>query len=133
MTILSYSQNSYPRKLILESDTVIVISEPQLKKINEYLLRYEKLNLYNDSLISILNTQKTILDKRNVLNELLNKRNSDLLIQNADLIKLNSTNNKIQEYYKKELKVKNRKKTIAFFGGLTLGIATTSTLILILM
>jgi len=117
----------------LEGDTVIVISEPQLKKINEYLLRYEKLYLYNDSLISILNTQKTILDKRNALNELLNKRNSDLLIQNADLIKLKSTNNKLQEYYKKELKVKNRKKTIAFFGGLTIGIATTSTLILILM
>lgn len=130
--ILSYSQDSYPKKLSIDNRIIIAITESQLKKINTYLLEYEHLSLYKDSLMSLMAIQELSIEKQINTNRLLNKRNSELLIENADLYKINDTNKKLREYYEKELKVKNRKKTIAFFGGVAVGITTTSFLILMI-
>lgn len=82
--------------------------------------------------MSLMAIQELSIEKQINTNRLLNKRNSELLIENADLYKINDTNKKLREYYEKELKVKNRKKTIAFFGGVAVGITTTSFLILMI-
>jgi hypothetical protein len=68
----------------------------------------------------------------NTINELLRKKNTQLLVDYSDMIKLNETNRKLAGYYNKEIEVQKRKKMKSFFGGLTIGIALTSTTILLL-
>jgi len=86
---------------------------------------------FNDRLLREFSDQQSAYYDLKRLNQLLNKRNSSLLIENADLRTLNDTNKKLNEYYKKELKVKDRKKVSAFFGGFLVGISVVTTTIIL--
>lgn len=121
-----YCQNSYPKKILINSDTIVAITPIQLKQINSRLLELKDLRLYTQTLEEYNATQKNVIKHQIGLNRELNKKNTRLLINNSDLMKLNSTNDKLLGYYKKELKVQKRRKTLTFFGGLTIGVAATS-------
>ncbi len=48
MNISSYSQNTYPKKIVIEGDTIVALKMGQVKNINA---TFEKLNSCNDMLI----------------------------------------------------------------------------------
>lgn len=48
MSISSYSQNTYPKKIVIEGDTIVALKMGQVKNINA---TFEKLNSCNDMLI----------------------------------------------------------------------------------
>lgn len=127
-----YSQDSYPEKISLNGDTLIAITPQQLVSINSMLDDRLTLKLYGDSLVSIVDMQLTSIERQIALNRLLNKRNTELLVENSDLFKLKQENEKLVDYLKREIRVKNRKKTGTFFLGVTIGVASASTAILIL-
>lgn len=133
LTVISlYCQNSYPKKLIIEGDTTIVISLPQLKKINKTILDKKDQDIYINSLERNFEQLILINGKQISLNDLLCEKNNNLLIQNSDLIKLNTSNKQIQSYYKKEIaNYKQKQVKIAFVGGLV-GVSITSIMFLIL-
>ena len=80
----------------------------------------------------MVDRQMSTIERQIVLNRLLNKRNTELLVENSDLFKLKQENERLVGYLKREIRVKNRKKTGAFFLGFTIGVASASTTLLIL-
>lgn len=55
MTISGYSQNSYPKKIVLDNDTLIIVTTDQLKAANEKMILGE----YYHSLSNTLIKEKT--------------------------------------------------------------------------
>lgn len=51
MTILGYSQNSYPKKIVLDNDTLIIVTTDQLKAANEKMILGEYYHSLSDTLI----------------------------------------------------------------------------------
>jgi len=131
MTTYVYSQSSYPKLLSIGKDSVVAITIDQLRTVNSMLLDRELEMSSNDRLLREFSDQQSAYYDLKRLNQLLNKRNSSLLIENADLRTLNDTNKKLNEYYKKELKVKDRKRVSAFFGGFLVGISVVTTTIIL--
>jgi len=131
IAISSFSQNIYPKKIILNKDSVVAITQNQVIKINESFKELDDLKQFSDSLITLVSLINESNERQINLNRKLNKKNNELLIENSELIKLNSTNDKLIDYLNKEIKNKNRKKPLYFMEGFVIGVATTSTLILI--
>jgi hypothetical protein len=109
-----------------------VITPIQMKKINMTFQKYDLAHLENQRLNSLVSSYRANTSRINTINELLRKKNTQLLVDYSDMIKLNETNRKLAGYYNKEIEVQKRKKMKSFFGGLTIGIALTSTTILLL-
>lgn len=93
MSISSYSQNTYPKKIVIEGDTIVALKMSQIKHINA---TFEKLNSCNDMLIisedyiSDLNSaqedkDRIIADYRGQITD-LSKLNTELngLVQDAN-------------------------------------------------
>ena len=97
-----------------------------MKQINNSFFELQNLRLKNESLEQYYANQKSVIEHQIKLNRELNKKNVALLANYSDLLKIKSTDEKLIGYYKKELKVQKRRKTLTFFGGLTVGIAATS-------
>lgn len=51
MTISGYSQNSYPKKIVLDNDTLIIVTTDQLKAANEKMILGEYYHSLSDTLI----------------------------------------------------------------------------------
>lgn len=85
MATLSYSQSSYPKKIVLNNDTLVLITAIQLKQCNQKFnqLEYEiKLNKINDSIIlynglRIENLTSQVIEYK--ANEVATKRTVDTL------------------------------------------------------
>jgi hypothetical protein len=132
IVILSYSQNYYPQKIVLNNDTLILITPNQLKEVNFRLLKLNSQSEYLEDVETYLFKLQEDMFKQSSLNEKLISKNNNLFVQNSELIKINNTNNKIQEYYKKEIKnYKKKQIKVAIVGGLV-GISVTSILFLTL-
>ena len=93
MNISSYSQNTYPKKIVIEGDTIVALKMWQVKNINA---TFEKLNSCNDMLIisedyirNLNNAQedkdRIIADYRGQITD-LSKLNTELngLVQDAN-------------------------------------------------
>jgi hypothetical protein len=127
-----YSQTTYPSKIRVEEDTLIVITPKQLVKVNSTFQELEHTILDNKRLNLTLDSYRRNTTKMMRINELLQEKNTRMLVNYSEHIKLNNTNKKLAEYYRKEIEVQKRKKVWSFFGGFTIGVAITSTLILLL-
>lgn len=95
MTKLSFSQNSYPAKVVINNDTVCAISIAQIDSINLTYVHLQECNELVDTLEStILNygkldsTQKSIIHvQEEQIIELQNENNiKDIIIKNDDKI-----------------------------------------------
>lgn len=98
--ILSYSQNSYPKNILLNKDTFVVITKEQLKKINKDYYTLELLDsLSSLKEINIALLESTIEDYKEII------KNQELIIINKEgVINIhNSTNQDLQKNYKKAL------------------------------
>lgn len=51
MTISGYSQNSYPKKIVLDNDTLIIVTTDQLKASNEKMILGKYYHSLSDTLI----------------------------------------------------------------------------------
>lgn len=51
MTISGYSQNLYPKKIVLDNDTLIIVTTDQLKAANEKMILGEYYHSLSDTLI----------------------------------------------------------------------------------
>lgn len=117
MNISSYSQNTYPKKIVIEGDTIVALEMSQIKHINA---TFEKLNSCNDMLIisedyiSDLNSaqedkDRIIADYRGQITD-LSKLNTELnsLVQDA--------NNRVELAEKGEERVRKNTKIYAILS-----------------
>lgn len=124
---LSFSQNTYPKKIQLNSDTLILITPNQLIDINKDLLLYSHLKK------NILTIKFELSRKIKEIQKKDSEYKSKVLSLSGEistLDKLNEANDKLITYYKKEVKIQKRSKVTMFFAGVTVGVATTSIIIL---
>lgn len=121
MNISSYSQNTYPKKIVIEGDTIVALKMGQVKNINA---TFEKLNSCNDMLIisedyirSLNNAQedkdRIIADYRGQITD-LSELNTELngLVQDA--------NNRVELAEKGEERVRKNTKIytiLSFVAG----------------
>lgn len=124
-----YSQEKYPKKLIIGNDTVVAISVPQLRTmnsvfvdLNEYKVKVDTLNylvnLYKDLTVSLnekISTQDSIISRKNLLINTYSDMNDD------NLAVIKSLNSKVR-----------RTKIKAFtIGGLGVAVGITGLLLMI--
>lgn len=110
---LSYSQASYPKKLILNNDTIVGITPDQLTKINQVFsyseLLKEDLDIQNERIekLTIINKQQS-----STINKVI--QNVAYLSHYSDSLTLSNTN--IQ------LRIERQKKLtkMSFLGGIIL-------------
>lgn len=117
MNISSYSQNTYPKKIVIEGDTIVALKMGQVKNINA---TFEKLNSCNDMLIIsedyIRNLNKAQEDKDRII--------ADYRGQIADLSELNTelnglvqdANNRAELAEKGEERVRKNTKIYAILS-----------------
>lgn len=126
MTISCFSQTGYPKKIVLNADTVIAVSEDQLTKINVGLLER---SLYKEQLDStkarFAVVEETVRANRQyinssyklivLLNEQIQTQGKKLENSEASILKLND-----------ELKYQKNKtvKMVIFSSGVTLSLAS---------
>ena len=117
MNISSYSQNTYPKKIVIEGDTIVALKMWQVKNINA---TFEKLSSCNDMLIisedyiSDLNSaqedkDRIIADYRGQITD-LSELNTELngLVQDA--------NNRVELAEKGEERVRKNTKIYAILS-----------------
>ena len=117
MNISSYSQNTYPKKIVIEGDTIVALKMGQIKNINA---TFEKLNSCNDMLIisedyirNLSNAQedkdRIIADYRGQITD-LSELNTELngLVQDA--------NNRVELAEKGEERVRKNTKMYAILS-----------------
>lgn len=124
-----YSQEKYPKKLIIGNDTVVAISVPQLRTmnsvfvdLNEYKVKVDTLsylvNLYKDLTTNLnekISTQDSIISRKNLLINTYSDMNDD------NLAVIKSLNSKVR-----------RTKIKAFtIGGLGVAVGITGLLLMI--
>lgn len=62
MTKLVFSQEGYPRKVIIDKDTVCAISIPQVDSVNKAFIMNDKCKEEKDSLNSQINNYETLVE-----------------------------------------------------------------------
>lgn len=95
MSLLSFSQNSYPKKVLIDGDSVVVLNYDNLRKINVVIERerFQREEIKNlDSLISIKDcmlyaTNKNVVDLKKEI-DLYQQivRNREELVSHKDLL-----------------------------------------------
>ena len=129
---LLFCQESYPKKLVIENDTIIAITPEQTKAINFVFDERDFYKDKSDSLSVKIAVQSLSLNRQIMINRELSNEN-ELTLMNLDTYKkLNEINQSTIQYKNKEL-VQQKNKTLKFaIGGLTVGVTTGALLVLIL-
>ena len=124
---LSYCQDTYPKKIVLDSrDTVIAITETQLKDINQCFYDREEMIVNADSMAYLLGMQSLSITRQSNINKKLVMKNTKLLSDYTDAMKMYELEKQITEYKDKELKVAKKKQIKMMVGGFTVGIGTAA-------
>lgn len=63
---MSFSQSRYPRKLVIEGDTVVAITIPQLVRSNEIMLWARQCEEEKDTLLNQLDLSDSIIRCQNI-------------------------------------------------------------------
>ena len=127
MSISSYSQNTYPRKIVIENDTIVALKIEQIKYINAMFEVQnnleDRLNIAEEYIKGVEEVQK---NKDTLLIEYRSKI-SDLSTLNNEMNSLATEANKRSTELKERLKKSNRRvKTfaiISFVAGVVTVIA----------
>jgi len=141
MITLSYSKNIlqdsniYPLQTIIDSDTVVIISSNQVKKINKDILLLESLQK-KDSLWVVVynNKEKIILDLQNnikelqelnlINNKIIEKQENSIIIQKEKYDIISDSFKKENLLLKKEIK-KSAIKITLFSVAILVGLLLT--------
>lgn len=121
----SFCQEIYPKILIVNTDTFVVVNKEQVYKINTVYARFNNLKEYSNNLNNIV---IILNEKINLLNNnfnLLKDKEEKLILQNINLKDLNEINNNLVQRYREEIKYQKvkRMKTgfFSFITGAVLG------------
>lgn len=124
---LSYSQNTYPKKIVLESkDTIVAITETQLQYINECFSQRDEMSTDVDSMSYLLAMQSLSIYRQSKINKELILKNTKLLSDYSDVTKMYELEKKITEYKEQELKAAKKKQIKMMVGGFSFGIGTAA-------
>jgi hypothetical protein len=121
---LSFSQNSYPKKVIVGKDTTVIITTDQVIKINE--IGYERDFYKEQNEIKenyILSLDQIIKDKDEKFNS--------LLIVNANLVELTDSYKKNVESLKRQLTQEQKKAKRNIYIGAGSAILTATIISLV--
>ena len=132
IAILSFCQETYPKKIYIESDTVLAITDEQLIIINETFDELDYYKVKNDSLYIDLIIHKELIEKQLNINSILVSKNTEISIENDNLYRKDQINTDIIELYKKDLKHQKNKGMKLMIGGFTVGVTFGTILVLIL-
>lgn len=128
MTITSsYSQNSFPKKIVLNNDTVIAITSHQLVTINQKLLQ---LAMYKEVASDCGNSMATLNKSIEKANALIAQQSELIAFQKAqisDLNKLDDYSKQNIEVLKKQLKLQRQRtvKAVVIGSGVTALVTAT--------
>jgi hypothetical protein len=124
--ILSYCQNTYPQKIVLNKDTVVAITETQLQHINECFYQRDGMRSDADSMAYLLSMQSLSISRQSNINRKLVLKNTKLLADYLDAIKLYELEKQITYYKEQELKAAKKKQIKMMVGGFSVGIGTAA-------
>lgn len=120
MSILSFSQANYPKKIKLEGDTCVLITVPQLKIINQRLLQRRFLLAENDSVRNFNKEMIEFVKLKNIQIDSLLKLNVNYSLRLKNELDLNLQYSKD----KQSLEDKLRRKKRYFWIGLGVSFLT---------
>jgi hypothetical protein len=123
---LSYCQNTYPQKIVLNKDTVVAITETQLQHINECFYQRDGMRSDADSMAYLLSMQSLSISRQSNINKKLVLKNTKLLADYLDVIKLYELEKQITYYKEQELKAAKKKQIKMMVGGFSVGIGTAA-------
>lgn len=123
---LSYCQNTYPQKIVLNKDTVVAITETQLQHINECFYQRDGMRSDADSMAYLLSMQSLSISRQSNINKKLVLKNTKLLTDYLDAIKLYELEKQITYYKEQELKAAKKKQIKMMIGGFSVGIGTAA-------
>ena len=104
---LSYCQNTYPKKIVLDNkDTVVAITETQLQYINECFYDRDAMSVDADSMAYLLAMQSLSIERQSNINKKLVLKNTKLLTDYLDAIKLYELEKQITYYKEQEFPIK---------------------------
>lgn len=113
---LCFSQVGYPRIIVLESDTVVVISRAQVKNLNLLHVNYDFASIQLDSLERVAtDCQELILINKDLQRSIITK---DSLLSNKDSVYTEIITVKDKNINKLERKIKKRTVIGSVIGGL---------------
>lgn len=119
MTKLSFCQQGYPKKLIIEGDTICGITMSQLDSINSIIVNLDECNELKDSIYSqvkvcgdLVNAQKEIISSQD--KEI--KIQKDIVIEKDKIINIDDTVKKRLERRVKWLKIQRAILTLLAVG-----------------
>jgi hypothetical protein len=113
---LCFSQVGYPRIIVLESDTVVVISRAQVKNLNLLHVNYDFASIQLDSLERVAtDCQELILINKDLQRSIITK---DSLVSNKDSVYTEIITVKDKNINKLERKIKKRTVIGSAIGGL---------------
>lgn len=126
---LGYSQNIYPKKIVLSSDTVVIITPLQLKSINQKLTERKILKESVSDIQTHYTQQNLYIKKMNTLSEdktkLIIKQNQQI----ADLKNISDNADKNMELMRKEISNQKRKKFTSTIKWVGITMAATATVV----
>lgn len=113
---LCFSQVGYPRIIVLENDTVVVISRAQVKNLNLLHVNYDFASIQLDSLERVAtDCQELILINKDLQRSIITK---DSLVSNKDSVYTEIITVKDKNINKLERKIKKRTVIGSVIGGL---------------
>ena len=113
---MCFSQVGYPRIIVLESDTVVVISRAQVKNLNLLHVNYDFASIQLDSLERVAtDCQELILINKDLQRSIITK---DSLVSNKDSVYTEIITVKDKNINKLERKIKKRTVIGSAIGGL---------------
>lgn len=118
MIMSSFSQNTYPKIILNEGDTVVAVTPNQLVRINRDLNSF---NYLQKSYLNIVN-QLSVADSLNtVQKQILSTQDEILAVESLKFERVMSVNDNLRTTFKKEKK-ETRNKALLIGGGVGLSI-----------
>ncbi len=118
MIMSSFSQNTYPKIILNEGDTVVAVTPNQLVRINRDLNSF---NYLQKSYLNIVN-QLSVADSLNtVQKQMLSTQDEILAVESLKFERVMLVNDNLRTTFKKEKK-ETRNKALLIGGGVGLSI-----------
>ena len=132
IAISSYCQKNYPQKLVLGKDTVVCVTQDQVKTINYVFDERDFYKSQWDSLLVVDEIKDLLLNDYFSINKEISSDNMRLISELNNLKQKDQINNEIQDYLNQEVVNQKSKGLKLAIGGFTFGVTTGTILLLIL-
>lgn len=116
ITNLSFSQTGYPKKILIDNDTVVAITNNQLQVVNNLKVDYDECKEVVDTLKSQVSRDSILIMSQF---EFIRKLSNEMDTQGDIIENEKAKNSKLTENLKQSMKLYNRQRIkTAVVGGL---------------